>query len=94
MKKWPIALAIIMLEIAAVFGATIESFHGFTLQGYTLWEYSNVAWWSFLGIAAVIMVFVTRRMSTTLRIISPIGMVGALVLTVEILTAFTVWIRW
>lgn len=87
MKRWPIVLAITLFEVAAVIGALplIEKFYWGRDVSY-LWEYKDMALPAFLAIAAVVMVMVTRHLSKTLRVVIPIAVVGALVLTVEIVS--------
>jgi len=85
MRKWPIVLAITLFEVAAVIGALplIEKFY-WGRGASSLWEYKDMALPAFLAIATVVMVMVTRHLSKTLRVVIPIAVVGALVLTVEI----------
>lgn len=88
MKRWPIVLAAVILEMVAVLGALQLIRRGLwpPYSYYSLWELTDMAWPAFLAIATAVMVLVTRQLSRTLRIAIPIGIVGALVLTMEIVS--------
>lgn len=89
MRKWPIVLAITLFEVAAVIGAFPLIGRDYWGRGASsLWEYKDMALPSFLAIAAVVMVMATRHLPKTLRVVIPIAVVGALLLTVEIASVF------
>ena len=90
MKKYIAVISIIVLEVIAVIGAlplAPYEYYGFT-RYKPFWEVSEVALPAFLAIVIAGTIFYTRRESKIIRIVTPIALAGALVLTIELVKAF------
>ncbi len=84
-----IAIIIIISEIIAVIGALplIPRGRGITIYD-SFWEQSEIALPAFLAMVIAGTIFYTRRESKIIRIVTPIALAGALVLTIELVKAF------
>lgn len=96
MKKWITILGIIAVELIAIVGALPllgewrrEWYpEGIVWFSWSFWEQSEIALPIFVMLAVVLTVFYTRHESRIARIIAPIIITGALLLTVELVQAF------
>ena len=93
MKKHITIILIVVSEIIAVIGALPliprYSFVSRDIVGYkSFWEHSEIALPAFLALVTAGIVFYTRNESKIIRIATPIALVGALILTIELVKAF------
>jgi hypothetical protein len=86
MKRWITILGIIAVELIAAMGA-MPLFGVWNTLSF--WDISEIALPSFVMLTVAGTVLYTRRESKLIRIIAPITIAGALLLTVAIVTAFT-----
>lgn len=90
MKKWVTILAIAILEVLAIIGALpLLGKYWAWEHGYGFWEANEMALPAFLILAAGGTVFYTRYESKTVRVVAPIIIVGALILTITAVQALT-----
>lgn len=96
MKKWITILGIIAVELIAVVGALpilgewkwARRIDNYEWSSWSFWEQSEIALPIFVMLTVVLTVFYTRHESRIARIIAPIIVAGALLLTVELMQAF------
>lgn len=89
MKKWITILAIAMLEILAVIGTLPLLYVHYRYVKESFWEVNDMALPAFLILAAGATVYYTRHESRTVRVVAPIIIVGALLLTITAVQALT-----
>lgn len=82
MKRWITVLAIVILEVLAIIGALPLFYGGWLEPKQGLWEANSMALPAFLMLVAGGTVFYTRHESKTVRVVAPIVIVGALLLTI------------
>ena len=88
MKKRIAIVAIVVLEIIAVIGALPLFPQRFSYKD-SVWEGSEMALPAFIALVTAGTIFYTRRESKIIRIVAPIALAGALILTIEVVKAFT-----
>lgn len=82
MKRWVTILAVAILELLAVIGALPLLYGGWGRPEQGFWEANSMALPAFLMLVAGGTVFYLRYESRTVRVVAPIIMVGALMLTI------------